>query len=139
VKVYKQIRTSSYKRSKNYRVASTMLRTGFFNGESAYLVTHSIIAIVVPFVLYRIYLALRRPSIPKTAPILIPERVPVLGSLRFFTARWDFLREWLSRSSSISFLVGSNHVVALGGDVNRTAFFESKELSFGDGYELFDS
>jgi hypothetical protein len=116
-----------------------MLPLVHFSGELEHPFTQSIVAIVIPFVLYHIYLALRQPSIPKRAPTLIPERIPVLGSLRFFTARWDFLREWLSRSSSFSFLVGSDHVIALSGDKNRIAFFENRELSFGDGYAFFYS
>jgi hypothetical protein len=116
-----------------------MLRIDLLSGESAHPVTQSIVAIVIPFVLYRIYLALRQPSIPKRAPALISEKIPAIGSLRFFTARWDFLRDWLSKSSSVSFLVGSNHVVALSGDINRIAFFESRELSFGDGYACLRS
>jgi hypothetical protein len=135
VKLYKQIRHPSDKHSNNDRTSLTMLRIELFNGEWARPFTKSFVAIVIPFVLYRIYLALRQPLVPKRAPTLIPEGIPAFGSLRFFTARWDFLREWLSQSSSISFLVGSNHVIAVSGDVNRAAFFESRELSFGDGYE----
>lgn len=102
-------------------------------GGSGSPITQFTVAVVIPYLLYRLYSALRPPHIPAKAPPLIHETTPIFGSLRFFTARWDFFKAWLAKSSSFSFLVGSNHVVAISGDAGRAAFFENRDLHFGEG------
>lgn len=85
------------------------------------------------------YLYLRPALVqPKGAPPLIKEDWPIVGTLRFFIARWDFFREGIAHSVSgqFSFHVGSKHVIGLSGDEARKAFFESKELSFNAGYVI---
>ncbi|KAF2431953.1 hypothetical protein EJ08DRAFT_648613 [Tothia fuscella] len=87
------------------------------------LFTQSILAVVVPFALYCLYLLLRQPHTTAKAPASIAESVPILGSFRFFTAGWDFLKTCLRNSSNLSFWVGKNHVITIGGDAGRAAFF----------------
>ena len=77
-----------------------------------------------------------RPRFPKSAPMLVRENFPILGALRFFTARWDFYRHGISQSKTgnFSFYVGNNAIVGLSGDKGRKLFFESKALGFTEGY-----
>jgi len=79
-------------------------------------------------------------SLPEGSPPLIKEDWPIIGTLRFFTARWDFFRETMahSSSSSFSFHVGQKHVIGVFGEDARKAYFESKELDFSDGYVIED-
>ena len=110
-----------------------MLKLSSLPGDLAISPLQFAFAFAVPFVLYRIYLVLRQRPVPTKAPALIPENIPIFGSLRFFTARWDFFRNWFPKFPSFSFFVGSNHVIAVSGDAARTAFFDSRELDFGQG------
>jgi hypothetical protein len=77
-----------------------------------------------------------RPKFPKRAPKLVRENFPVLGALRFFTARWDFYRHGVSQSKTgnFSFYVGKNQIVGISGDKGRKLFFESKALGLAEGY-----
>ena len=70
------------------------------------------------------------------APRLAPGRYPVVGALRFFTARWDFFQhaQQLTPSGNFGFFIGKHPVVGLTGEKGRQVFFESKGLGFGEGY-----
>ena len=76
-----------------------------------------------------------KPPFPKNAPPLTPEYWPILGSLQFFTQRWDFYQRSMAHThgGNFSFYAGQWPVVAVAGDEARKVFFESKGLSFGDG------
>ena len=76
-----------------------------------------------------------KPPFPKNAPKLTSESWPILGSLQFFTQRWDFYQRAIARSHSgnFSFYAGQWPVVALSGDEGRRVFFESKALGFAEG------
>ena len=78
----------------------------------------------------------RKPPFPKNAPGLTPEAWPIVGSLQFFTQRWDFFQKSLAHSNgrSFSFYAGQYPVVGLSGDEGRRIFFESKSLGFAEGY-----
>jgi cytochrome P450 len=82
------------------------------------------------------YYLFSRPSFPKNAPPLTSEAFPVIGSLQFFTERWDFFQRAaaLSKSNHFSFYAGQWPVVALRGEEGRKVFFESKSLGFAEGY-----
>ena len=69
-------------------------------------------------------------------PRLVPEGYPVVGALRFFTARWDFFQHArrLTPSGNFGFFIGKHPVVGLTGEKGRQAFFESKGVGFGEGY-----
>lgn len=69
------------------------------------------------------------------APPRVHEEWPVLGALRFFTARWDFYQHARSqaKSGNFSFFLGKHPVVGLTGDRGRKLFFESKGLGFAEG------
>lgn len=79
-----------------------------------------------------------RPALatPKGAPPLLKEDWPIVGTFRFFTARWDFFKEAIANSDTghFSFHVGNKHAIGLSGDDGRKAFFESKDLDFAAGF-----
>ncbi|KAK0636368.1 cytochrome P450 6A1 [Bombardia bombarda] len=81
-----------------------------------------------------------RPKWPKTAPkFLKTEDWPVLGALRFFSDRRNFVLHGTSQaeSNNFSFYFGKHQLVGMGGQDARKAFFESKELSMSEGYAVF--
>lgn len=80
---------------------------------------------------------LTRRQLPKNAPRLVPG-LPLLGAVRFFTARLSFVTEARSRpaaSRNFSFFLGRFPVVSLGGPDGRCTIFEAKdsELNLSDG------
>jgi cytochrome P450 len=90
------------------------------------------LAVIASAVLYLFY----RPPFPKNAPPLARDTLPILGSMKFFTQRWDFIRDAsaLSKSGHFSFYAGQWPVVAVRGEEGRKIFFESKALGFAEGY-----
>lgn len=76
-----------------------------------------------------------RPSLPKSIPPRIKDELPILGALRFFSARADFCEEnsVQSKNGNYSFHIGPYPVVGLSGLEGRKAFYESKELSLFEG------
>lgn len=91
------------------------------------------LAVVLPYTLYRLYLTLWRPAFLSKAPQPITEGVPILGSTRFWSARWDFFKEWSAKKGSFGFYVGNNQVIAVAGTAARQDFFNSRELNFDKG------
>ena len=77
-----------------------------------------------------------KPAFPKNAPQLTSEAWPILGSLQFFTQRWDFWQRSTahSQSGNFSFYAGQWPVVAVSGDEGRKVFFEHKGLAFAEAY-----
>ena len=103
-------------------------------GENTFLAS---VAVGSLLVLSSIFAYLfHKPPFPKNAPRLTKEAWPVLGSLQFFTERWDFYQRAMAQSPTrnFSFYAGQWPVVALSGDEGRKVFFESKGLGFGEGY-----
>ncbi|KAL2274438.1 hypothetical protein FJTKL_03199 [Diaporthe vaccinii] len=80
----------------------------------------------------------RRVPFPNSAPPLVKGNLPVVGALRFFTSRGTFLKEGASASKTgnFSFYVGKHRVVGVSGLDGRRAFYESKQLSSHQGYEV---
>jgi len=79
-------------------------------------------------------------SLPEKAPTFI-QGWPIVGCLRFFTARWDFHKSAAASSptGNFSYYVGTKPVVGLSGDQSRKFFFENRRLNFGAGYDEFDT
>lgn len=76
--------------------------------------------------------ATRRPAFAKGAPaVLAWADWPVVGALRFFSARHDFWHDAVRRSAtgSFSFYIGRKQCVGVSGDEGRAMFFEHKGLS----------
>jgi hypothetical protein len=75
-----------------------------------------------------------RPSFPKNSPKLF-EAYPILGALRFFSQRGDFLVQShaQSKTENFSFYLGKRQVIGLGGDDGRKVFFESRQLDMSEG------
>lgn len=77
-----------------------------------------------------------RPSLPKNAPPLVTEAWPLIGSMQFFTQRWDFFQRQMAHSpnGNFSFWAGDKPVIGLSGDESRRIFFEHRHLGFSEGY-----
>jgi hypothetical protein len=100
---------------------------------SPLVVTISSLAILV--VGGYIFLAPQQELLGPKAPARVHEEWPLVGALRFFTARWEFFQHARDRASSgnFSFFIGKHPVVALTGEKGRKVFFESRELGFAEG------
>jgi hypothetical protein len=92
------------------------------------------IALAFAVSLYRFYTTIWRPPFPGKGVSLIPEGNFFFGASRFWSARWDFLREWSVGRSAVGFYVGGYQVINLAGEGNRIAFFENKEMDLGEGW-----
>ncbi len=77
-----------------------------------------------------------RPGFPKGSPKRLAEGYPILGVVRFFSARRDFYLDGIHQSPSgqFRFYIGKHRIVALSGEQSRKAFFENKELNMPEGY-----
>jgi hypothetical protein len=71
------------------------------------------------------------------SPKRITEGYPILGALRFFTARWDFFQHARAQtpSGNFSFYLGKHPIVGISGDKGRQLFFENRDLDFAEGYD----
>jgi len=96
----------------------------------------SIAIISVAILAAAFFHAFKRPSLPSNAPPLATESWPLIGSMQFFTARWDFFLRQMTHSptGNFSFFAGDKIVVGLSGDESRRIFFEHKQLSLTEGY-----
>ncbi|KAK3622051.1 hypothetical protein LTR56_022423 [Elasticomyces elasticus] len=83
-----------------------------------------------------LYYLFSRPPFPKNAPGLTPEAFPIIGSLQFFTERWDFFQRAMANAhgGNFSFYAGQHPVIGVAGEEARKVFFESKSLAFSEGY-----
>ncbi len=77
-----------------------------------------------------------RPAFPRNAPALTPEAFPIIGSLQFFTKRWDFFQKATAHSSTgnFSFYAGQYPIIGVAGPEARKVFLENKGLAFAEGY-----
>ena len=102
------------------------------SGNSLLSVAFLSIAILATAFLY----AIRRPSLPKNAPPLATEAWPIIGSMQFFTQRWEFFQRQMAHSptGNFSFYAGDKPVIGMSGDEPRRIFFDSKQLGFVEGY-----
>ncbi|OAA56523.1 Cytochrome P450 [Niveomyces insectorum RCEF 264] len=79
----------------------------------------------------------RRPAFSKSAPQLVyGGGYPVLGMLRFFSERRNFIRDAAraTKSGHFSFYFGKLQVVNVSGIEGRRTFLESRELNMSEGY-----
>ncbi|KAK3327772.1 cytochrome P450 6A1 [Cercophora scortea] len=79
----------------------------------------------------------RRPSFSKGAPRFFSVGDwPIVGALRFWTDRLNFVNHGIhsSPSGNFSFYFGRNQIVGVSGAEGRKTFFESKDLSLTEGY-----
>ncbi|KAK5134759.1 hypothetical protein LTR08_006134 [Meristemomyces frigidus] len=77
-----------------------------------------------------------KPALSKNAPTLTTEAWPVIGSLQFFTKRWDFMQRSMAKSETgnFTFYAGQHQVVGITGEEARKVFLESKQLDLSEGY-----
>lgn len=96
----------------------------------------SVIAILVAGVY--ILLAPQQDLLGPKAPPRVREGYPIIGALRFFTARWDFFQHARDHTptGNFSFFLGKYPVVGLTGDKARKLFLESRELGLSEGYAV---
>lgn len=96
------------------------------------LFTYTIIAFTLLFIF-----VFRHPSPALKAPKLLSyyESYPILGAVRFFTARFDFFRDAIrsSASGNFSFWLGQHFVVGLSGDESRHVFFQNSTMGIAEG------
>nr|POE56472.1 steroid 17-alpha-hydroxylase/17,20 lyase [Quercus suber] len=74
-------------------------------------------------------------AVDPKAPPLTSDRLPLVGSLRFFTRKWTFFSNALAESSTghFSFWLGRHHVVGISGESARKLFLENPSLDFVKG------
>lgn len=79
-----------------------------------------------------------RHSPPANIPPRIADHYPFIGSLGFWTERWQFWKRERAASATgnFSFYVGSNLVLGLCGESSRKWFFETKGLGMVEGYRM---
>ncbi|GIZ48001.1 hypothetical protein CKM354_001107600 [Cercospora kikuchii] len=80
-----------------------------------------------------------KPAFPKNAPkVTNHDSIPLIGALKFFTRRIDFMKNGQSHSptGNFSFYAGMHPVVGLSGKSveQRRVFLEDKRLGFSEGY-----
>ncbi|KAL5115343.1 hypothetical protein ACEQ8H_006788 [Pleosporales sp. CAS-2024a] len=88
--------------------------------------------------LYAIVHTLFLRRFPSNAPPVVPDNYPIIGATSFWTRRWDWYQQCMrqSKTGNFSFHAGPNKVVGLSGQSARQFFFESKDLSFAEGYAV---
>jgi hypothetical protein len=108
----------------------------FLHLGSSSTILHVSIAILLLCTVGCVLLYPKRAALPANAPPRVNEGWPILGAMRFFTARWDFFRQSREQSptGNFSFHIGAYNIVGLSGDKGRQVFFEHKGLSFNEGY-----
>lgn len=79
---------------------------------------------------------LHKTALPANAPAQTRATWPILGSVQFFTQRWDFYKRAMSQSKTgnFSFYAGQWPVIALSGLEERKLFFEDKRLGSAEAY-----
>ncbi|KAF2207132.1 hypothetical protein CERZMDRAFT_122786 [Cercospora zeae-maydis SCOH1-5] len=87
------------------------------------------------FVLY----VFHKPAFPKNAPKLTSHNtIPLIGAVKFFTRRIDFMSLGQSHSptGNFGFYAGMHPVIGLSGKSveQRRVFFEDKRMGFSEGY-----
>ncbi|KAH7039996.1 cytochrome P450 [Microdochium trichocladiopsis] len=78
-----------------------------------------------------------RPSIPKNAPKWWKKGDwPVLGAIRFYSARADFMLEAMKHTpgGNFTFYIGKKQIVAVTGEEGRKTYFDNRELGFAEGF-----
>jgi sterol 14-demethylase len=96
-------------------------------------VIFTIIAAAVAIIVFRfVFSSSSSPNAPKR----VGWGYPFVGTYEFFNARWDLFRQssLLTASGNFTFFIGPHQVVGLSGDKGRETFFESRDLSFSEGY-----
>ncbi|KAK5996005.1 Cytochrome P450 monooxygenase claM-like protein [Cladobotryum mycophilum] len=101
----------------------------------------STLVLVVTTIIILFARGLKRSALPPGAS-WTEKGWPVLGSLKFFTARGDFFREGKNKSSNghFNFYYGTYPIVALSGLEARQAFYSARGLNLNAGFRaLFAS
>ncbi|KAF2797426.1 cytochrome P450 6A1 [Melanomma pulvis-pyrius CBS 109.77] len=77
-----------------------------------------------------------QPPFPLAAPPLLKESLPIVGALRFFSARANFCKDGASKTKTgnYSFYFGKYRIVGLSGVEGRKTFYQSKDFSLFEGY-----
>ncbi|KAL9097480.1 MAG: hypothetical protein Q9165_000376 [Trypethelium subeluteriae] len=98
--------------------------------------TLTIVALIASTVIGIFLFLLNRPALPLNAPPYSHLSYPIVGALKFWSARWDFFSESAARSRSghFSYYIGKYPVVGLMGEEGRKTFLESKQLNLDEGY-----
>ncbi|CBY02103.1 similar to cytochrome P450 [Plenodomus lingam JN3] len=81
-------------------------------------------------------LFLRR--IPSKAPPPVSDDAPIVSAIGFWTERWTWFKRKRDESltGNFSWHAGAHTIIGLSGDKGRQVFFESRGLSFKEGYAV---
>lgn len=104
---------------------------------AALLHPYLVLPLVLILVCFTAYTKLfSRPALHPKVPPLTHGVYPILGALKFFTRRWDFLRDAAraSPTGNFSFFVGRKPVVGLTSEASRQVFFDNRHFGFAEGY-----
>lgn len=82
------------------------------------------------------FYAFSRPTLPKNVPPFTTEAWPIIGSMQFFTQRWEFFQRQMAHSptGNFSFFAGDKPVIGISSDEAKRVFFEHKNMGLGEGY-----
>ncbi|KAH8724461.1 cytochrome P450 6A1 [Phaeosphaeriaceae sp. PMI808] len=100
----------------------------------------TLLLLSVSVLLFFVYIGkqanLRR--LPINSPAETTGNYPIIGATGFWIQRWDWFRRQRdqSKTGNFSFHAGANTIVGLSGDKCRKLFFESRGLSFSEGYAV---
>ncbi|KAM0723681.1 hypothetical protein Q7P37_000669 [Cladosporium fusiforme] len=80
--------------------------------------------------------AFSRPALPKNVPPFTTEAWPIIGSMQFFTQRWDFFQRQMAHTptGNFSFYAGDKPVIAISNEEGKVPFYENKHMSLAAGY-----
>lgn len=105
--------------------------------------TWTLLVVITTGLFMLLWRLLERPNLPANAPPLWQrDDWPLVGALRFFTARADMVLEAVDAhsrhgSGNFSFYLGKKHVVGIGPSAEaRKMFFDNKDMSLFQGYHL---
>lgn len=117
-------------------MANASTSTPFPQYEAGGAWSTTLALVVLPLLLALFVKATWQPSFPKGAPQLVSEaRWPILGTWELYRKRKDFFVAAATKSPTGNFSTyfGKHPIVGISGPEARRTFFDSKELSMGEG------
>lgn len=95
-----------------------------------------LVVLLLALVLPVVHLLVKRPRLPKNVPTLL-RGWPVVGSVGFYTERFDFVGRIKSKMPNrhFTFFYGRYPIIAMTGETGRSAFFNTRFLDLKSAYE----
>lgn len=81
------------------------------------------------------YLLAKRPLLPKNVPALL-RGLPVVGSIEFYTERFDFIQRIKSKipGKHFTFYYGRYPIIAMTGETGRSVVFNTRALDLKSAF-----